>query len=68
MRHLNCLVCMVYMHMQTVVPCSLPSVHKRCLLYCSTFKQLTGGDGDADLLFTMDKHVIFNEGIVMSVR
>ena len=32
------------------------------------FRQLTGGEGDADLLLTMDKQVVFTEGILMSVR
>jgi hypothetical protein len=34
----------------------------------STFGQLTGGEGDADLLLTLDKQVLFTEGILMSVR
>ena len=35
---------------------------------CRVFRQLTGGEGDADLLLTMDKQVVFTEGILMSVR
>ena len=35
---------------------------------CRIFAELTGGAGDAELLLTLDKHLLFAEGIVMSVR
>lgn len=35
---------------------------------CRIFGTLTGGAGDIELVMTLDKHVLFSEGILLSVR
>jgi hypothetical protein len=34
----------------------------------NVYGSLSGGAGDADLLFTPERHLLFGEGVLMSVR
>jgi hypothetical protein len=56
-------------HVHLHLPVRLNTCGLTCLgRECSTYGSLTGDEGDADLVYTPDKHLLFKEGVLMSVR